>query len=158
MQADQGHKKIRLPLQVYAEPGTVWHITICTHGRVAAFGDNSFAAEICDQIGWYGRKYGVTIHAYCLMPDHLHAIAQVHANCLLSMLGAFKSFTTRLWWRNGGAGPLWQKSFHDHGIRQIDDFDAAVQYLFENPQRAGLVDEWSMYPWRGGAYITGDEM
>ncbi len=47
----------------------------------------------------------------------------------------------------------WQHQPHDHVLREEERergaFQAAAQYVFENPIRAGLVDEWRAYPYVG---------
>ena len=144
-------KKIRLPIEAYSEPGSVWHVTMCAIDRLNSFSNNALAESMCTQVLWYGHRYNVMMHAYCVVPDHLHLIAQVNDQSLIKMLGAFKSFTTRIWWKQGGEGQLWQESFYDHGIRRVEDFDEAVGYLLNNPVRAGLVSDQAEYPWRGGA-------
>ena len=157
MNTQPRHKKIRLPLEAYAEPGSTWHVTMCTIDRVPAFRDLELAADTCAQVQGYGERYRTILHAWCLMPDHLHMIAQGTDQSLLKMLGAFKSFTTKRSWNYGRSGPLWQESFYDHGIRQVEDFDETVRYLLDNPTRASLVAEASEYPWRGGAVLSGYE-
>ncbi|MDQ2683152.1 MAG: transposase, partial [Chloroflexota bacterium] len=124
-------KKIRLPRSAYEEPGTVWHVTIGTHERQRFFVEARVAEMVCTQVEWYGERYDLFVPAYCLMPDHLHLIAQVGSKDLIVALNAFKSWTTRQAWELGISGQIWQSSFHDHGLRQLDDFDSAAKYLFQ---------------------------
>ena len=70
------------------------------------------------------QRNGITLHLYCLMPDHLHLIVQLTSSNLLGMVSEFKSISTRVWWSHGGKGRLWQPSFYDHGIREAEDFEA----------------------------------
>ena len=83
-------------------------------------------------------------------------ICQTGDQDLVKMLGTFKSFTTKQSWKLGRSGPMWQDSFHDHGIRQIEDFDGMARYVFANPERAGLCDDDGDYPWRGGALFENE--
>lgn len=39
----------------------------------------------------------------------------------------------------------WQKSFHDHIIRDEEDFFNHRMYIFTNPQRHGLKKDWRTY-------------
>jgi REP element-mobilizing transposase RayT len=151
------YKNIRLPLEAYAEPGSTWHVTICTVDRRPIFTNPTLARFLCNQIGRYGTRYHILVHAYCLMPDHLHFIGQVNDQSLITMLNAFKSFTTTQSWSHGHTGLLWQESFHDHGIRQLQDFEETARYLLDNPARVGLVADSDTYPWRGGVLLTGYE-
>jgi REP element-mobilizing transposase RayT len=128
---------------------------ICTVDRQPTFTNPALARFVCEQVMWYGNRYHLLVHAYCLMPDHLHLIAQVADQSLIKALGAFKSFTTTRSWKHGHIGPLWQDSFYDHGIREVEDFDETARYLLDNPARLGLVADSNDYPWRGGALLTG---
>ncbi|MEO1036249.1 MAG: hypothetical protein AAFX44_11900, partial [Pseudomonadota bacterium] len=44
-----------------------------------------------------------------------------------------------------GVSPVWQRGFHDYGIRDTADHLACVRYVIENPVRAGLVAHPSDY-------------
>jgi hypothetical protein len=57
----------------------------------------------------------VNLLAACLMPDHLHLIAQVANEDLLRWLGRFKSYTTQL------SGTRSTRSCHDPGITHPED-------------------------------------
>ncbi len=47
----------------------------------------------------------------------------------------------------GRKGRVWQAKSFDHVLRSSEGLDAKIQYLIENPVRAGLVQEWKQYPW-----------
>ena len=49
----------------------------------------------------------------------------------------FKSLTTRRWnqWNGTQGRPLWQTSYHDHIIRDDNDFLNHWSYLNNNPAR-----------------------
>jgi REP element-mobilizing transposase RayT len=82
-------------------------------------------------------------------------LIEVRSVGLLKVIGRAKSATTRVWWTRGGINALWQESFHDHGIREQQDFDATVNYVLNNPVDAGLVEEWESYLLIGGALVSG---
>ena len=44
---------------------------------------------------------------------------------------------------------LWQQSFYDHALRKAEDVLDVAAYIFENPVRAGIVDDPADYPWSG---------
>lgn len=92
------------------------------------------------------------------MPDHAHCVIQItsHGAGLIDVVRDVTSWTTRVWWKHGGQGAMWQRSFHDHGLRTMRDYDQALTYLLHNPERAVLVDDWSEYPLIGGKAIEGE--
>ncbi len=91
------------------------------------------------------------------MPDHMHILVEVKSVGPVHLIRRTKSFSTRLWWKHGGNGPLWQESLYDHGVRDIPDFEAIATYIFNNPVEAGLVTEREAYPLFGGTMIVREE-
>jgi putative transposase len=149
-------KKIRLPLGAYADPGSMWHVTLCTDSNVPTLLTAEIAPFICEQIEWYAATYDLNLVAYVVMPDHLHFVASVGDRNLVSMIDAFKSWTSKGVRVFGITSPLWQPSFHDRGLRQTDDVDAVVTYLYDNPVRAGLIGDQTSWPWMGGSALRPD--
>jgi REP element-mobilizing transposase RayT len=150
-------KRIRLPEQAYWDQGSTWHVTISTADRsTKAFVHSALAEAVVAAIIEQCAATGTILHAYCLMPDHCHLILQVTGAGLVETIADLKSRTTRVWWAHGGRGTLWQRSFHDHGLRTPRDFEETVRYLLENPVRAGLVDDWTTYPFSGGLDVSKD--
>jgi REP-associated tyrosine transposase len=152
-------KRIRLPAPAYLEAGSIWHVTVATHRFVyPPFLDPAFALEIADTITVRITKWGGLPHLFCLMPDHVHLIFEVRGKGLTDLVRDFKSVTTRVWWGHGGHGSLWQRSFHDRGLRSLDQIEAAVAYILMNPVKAGFVENWDDYPWIAGEILRDDEL
>ena len=146
-------KPIRLPDAAYAVPGSAWLITIGTAGRIPAFTDPALADAVTSLIETRCTVMGSSLEAYCLMPDHLHLLLHVTEGNLTDIVRDIKSRTTRLWWQHGGTGTLWQRSFHDRGLRTANAYDDTLTYLLNNPVRAGLVTDWTDYPFLGGIAV-----
>ncbi|MGH2609532.1 MAG: transposase [Tepidiformaceae bacterium] len=141
-------KKHRLPLEAYAERDRVFHFTVD-----AAIGEQPFTNRwLSDQI-WRNldgqRKTGrVVLYAACLMPDHLHLVLSAGNESIITWLQAFKSYTTRFWWKTGRRGSLWQDSSWDRAVRTSrGDFGKVIAYVTRNPVAGGLVEEWDRWPW-----------
>ncbi len=92
-----------------------------------------------------GDRYEIV--AWCIMPNHVHVIVRpLGENQLSEILHSWKSFTAkeanRILRRTG---QFWQEEYYDHLIRDEEEFNAEVQYVLDNPLKAGLKD----WPWRG---------
>ena len=105
-------------------------------------------------------KYKIIIDAYVIMPDHVHMVIFVEdyrgtldminphgtsnmkkhhgtsgspspTNAVIPrLISVFKRFT------NKSAGfDLWQRSYHDHVIRDEQDYLNICQYIADNPMR-----------------------
>ena len=128
----------------------VYFITIVAVERRKVFLDKRLAAAtvqcLCDLRGRVNFK----LYVYCLMPDHLHALIGLSepGQSLGGICGAFKSLSTRAYWR-WYEGKLWQRQFFDHIIRNEEDFFETVEYIKQNPVRKHLVEEWEQWPYTG---------
>ena len=49
----------------------------------------------------------------------------------------------------------WQSGFHDHALRTEEDVRNVARYVIANPQRAGLVEHVSDYPWWDARWLEG---
>jgi putative transposase len=115
------------------------------------FVDENLAREVIASLHWLRENRNVRLYAYSLMPDHLHLLLQLPSTTsgLSATIGAMKRFTTQRSRRLGHQGQLWQTSYHDRIVRRADDGAAMALYIVRNPERAGLVKDWSDYPWNG---------
>ena len=94
----------------------------------------------------YAVRYGLEIWAYCLMPNHIHVIAVLHAELALARtygLGHMR-YTQYINRRDQRIGHLWQGRFF---AAPLDDdyLSRAIRYIELNPVRAQLVarpEDW----------------
>src|SRR5690606_27527071 len=90
-----------------------------------------------------GSRYRLI--GWCIMPNHVHLVLQTHpADDLLCVLHSLKQYTARQanqWLRR--AGSFWQSESYDHLVRDEKDLENQVQYVRNNPVKAGL-ENW---PW-----------
>jgi REP element-mobilizing transposase RayT len=122
-------KRIRLPAGSYREPGSAWLVTMGCEGRVRAFEDAAFAAAFAGLLVERCAALRIGLDLYCLMPNHAHVIIQVNdpATGVVDLFQDIKGRSTRLWWAHGGSGSLWQRSFHDRGLRDAAAYEDAVR-------------------------------
>jgi REP element-mobilizing transposase RayT len=82
------------------------------------------------------------IHAWCIMPNHVHVIVQpLPGNKLSAILHSWKSFTSKEANKLlGREGAFWQVEYYDHLIRDENDYANQVTYVLNNPAKAGLTD------------------
>jgi putative transposase len=139
----QFHRRhIRLPLERYADMGTVWHVTLTAHRRRSVLANAAFAAELVSSLETACHNAGAQLLMYCLMPDHVHALIQIEETDLISIIRNFKSFSTKIWWKHGEAGKLWQRSAYDRGVRVPESMNELLGYIFENPAGIGDIEAW----------------
>jgi REP element-mobilizing transposase RayT len=87
-----------------------------------------------------GARY--RLHAWCVMPNHVHTVVQPLSEFELSdIVHSWKSLTAPE--ANsllGRTGPFWQAEPYDHLVRDENDLRRQVEYVLANPARAGLKD------------------
>jgi len=81
---------------------------------------------------------------FVLMPDHVHMIISLMPGDSLSkIVGDWKSCMSTQY------KIQWQSNFHDHRIRHDESLFEKAEYIFQNPVRAGLCNEYQdwQYLW-----------
>lgn len=107
-------------------------------------------------IRFHGVRY--TLYAWCVMPNHVHVLFQPLEGWTMSKIVAtWKSYTGRRiseWRKRAGQAfrgrvpgepGVWQREYFDRYIRDAGHYANAVDYIHENPAKAGLVgsaEEW----------------
>ena len=85
-----------------------------------------------------GTRY--VLHAWCIMPNHVHVITEPLAGWELSnIVHSWKSYTANIINRLlGRKGQLWQHEPYDHIIRSEREYRELIEYVWNNPDKAGL--------------------
>jgi REP element-mobilizing transposase RayT len=147
----QPAQNARLAPGVYTTIGQPVFLAVRAIGKLKPFTHPVFADIFVECLLAQRLKSGCEVVAYCVMPDHFHAIvasAQTGASSLLygDRLKGWSGYCLR---KAGWKGPLWQPRSYDHAIRQDEDLRQIVEYTLHNPVRAGLVKMPEEYLWSG---------
>ena len=116
-----------------------YFLTICTLERRTVFDDQNHAESALDQLLRAAADYQFEIIAYCLMPNHLHALVRglvddADFRRFVSMYKQRSSFRYR---KSANAG-LWQEGYFDNVRREDEDVTGVAAYIVANPVRAAL--------------------
>jgi putative transposase len=96
----------------------------------------------------HGKWY--SLFAIVVMPDHVHVLLKPNDGITLSRITkGVKGVTARLINQaRHSRGSIWQDESWDRIIRNQEEFDEKLQYMLENPVKAGLVeDPWGYDGW-----------
>jgi REP element-mobilizing transposase RayT len=90
-----------------------------------------------------GERY--TLHAWCVMPTHVHIVVEpAHDHQLQKIVHSWKSFTShRINEMLERKGKLWRHEAYDHIIRSEKEYRFQLSYVLYNPAKAGLKN----WPW-----------
>ena len=84
---------------------------------------------------------GITVLKYVIMPNHVHILVRIDTNIntiqkspanelIPRFVGVFKRFCHR-----DIGKKIFQRSYHDHVIRDENDLIGAINYIENNPYR-----------------------
>ena len=153
-------KPTRLKDYDYSSEGA-YFITICTHNRKNLFSNivgaihespesnlNSKGKIVDFYINKLNTRFEITIDKYIVMPNHIHLIAIIQntqrsirestlqKRALISKsIGYLKMNVSRDIHKKGYSDKIWQRSFHDHIIRDHNDYLKIWNYIDTNPQK-----------------------
>jgi REP element-mobilizing transposase RayT len=148
-------KRNRLKDHDYSRSGA-YFVTICTKNKQNIL-SNIVGGDVLDapsrvklsQYGQIANKYinklndfydHITVTHYVIMPNHIHFILFVFENgasrtspptqhsMTSRFVSTFKRFCNKEYGHN-----IWQRSFHDHIIRDKKSYEKIAKYISENP-------------------------
>jgi len=129
-------------------PGFPHHVTQRGNRRQETFfSDKDYRAYLDLMAEWCGQ-HGVSVWAYCLMPNHVHMVVVPDSeDGLRRAIGeAHRRYTLHVNSRQGWRGHLWQGRFASVVLDEAHLL-SAVRYVERNPVRAGLVTAAEKWPW-----------
>ena len=140
----------------------LYFVTPVIKNKIHFFGKVSNGKMITNKFGkiakkqwyWLAEQYPyVILHAFVAMPDHIHGIIEINRNnifnvgtgrdpslqikikSLSQLIGAYKTTASKQIHLIGGKNFAWQRSFHDHIIRNDADYHRISHYIKMNPQK-----------------------
>ena len=116
-----------------------WNTVGATIGRPQDVPLTSYGKIVNDAINNIPKSYPqISVDYYAIMPNHIHLILQIYsedkngrpmvAPTISRVVGQLKGYVTKQI-----KEAVWQKSFHDHIIRNRDDYQEISRYIYENP-------------------------
>jgi putative transposase len=98
------------------------------------------AELFCRTLFRYRDEGRLLLHAFVVMPNHVHLLLTVPEALTLERVmqftkGGFSHDASKL---VGTHGPIWQKSFVDRRARDAAECVRFIDYIHQNPVRAGL--------------------
>ena len=124
-----------------------YFLTTSVAGRQPIFTDRECAIIVLDTVRWLRDASRFFVDAAVVMPDHLHLAGQLGESTLANVMHTLKSYSANRLASRGVGAPIWQRGYHDHALRDDEDYEVRIRYLLDNPKRAGLVQRVEDYPY-----------
>ena len=153
--------------------GGTYFVTFAVVDWIDLFTRRAYAEFLLENLAFCRANKGLELFAYVIMPSHVHLIAAAKTGHLSSILRDFKTYTSKqlvnmirenpeesrkewilqLFHRHGQRNPMntnnqvWQNTNHPIGIFADDVYHHKLEYMMNNPVRAGLCTNQESYTW-----------
>ncbi|HEX5682437.1 MAG TPA: transposase [Ideonella sp.] len=138
-------------------PGHPHHLLIRGNNRQPVFVDDDDRKRLLRQLGDALCEHPVTLHAYVLMPDHLHLLAtpadEGSLARLMQSLG--RRYVASFNARHRRSGTLWEGRYRAHVVGGADNVLRCMRFIELNPQRSGLASGLHEGGWSSLAHHLG---
>jgi putative transposase len=130
-------------------PDVPVHIVQRGHDRADCFLEEADYRAYLDALRMYATRFDCTVHAYCLMTNHVHLLLTPHEStgCAQLMNHVAQRYSKRVNARQGRSGTLWESRFYSGLVTTGRYALACYRYIELNPVRAGLVKHPADYRW-----------
>jgi putative transposase len=138
-------------------PGLPHHLIQRGNNRQPVFVDEVDCGRYLADLAGLAAAHGLAIHAYVLMPNHVHLLATPSAGETLarSMQALGRRYVRWFNTRHRRTGTLWEGRFRSTVVEADRYLLACMRYIEMNPVRAGLADEPAGYRWSSHAHHVG---
>jgi putative transposase len=133
------------PTRLISPPGT-YFVTFSTFQRARLFVVESYARLFLKTLYAYRRQGRFQLHAFVLMPDHVHLLHTPARDVTLERaIQLIKGGYSHAVGIEISRREIWQKGFTDHRIRDAQDFAGHLLYIHQNPVMGKLVGSAAEY-------------
>src|SRR3989338_3769919 len=129
--------------------GAVYHVTARGDNRERIFADDVDRQQYLVLLRRYKASLRFTLHAYALMPNHLHLIVEPAPGTTISRIMQCVTISHTRYFnrRHGRVGHVFQGRFHSRLIEKESYLLVASRYVHLNPERAKLAARPGDYVW-----------
>lgn len=137
-------------------PGQPHHLLVRGNNRQTIFEDDEDRRCLLAHLGGGLREHGVAMHAYVLMPNHLHLLATPATEGALGRVvqGLGRRYVGSFNRRHGRSGTLWEGRYRAHMVGP-DVVLRCMRFIELNPQRNGLAVALLDHGWSSIAHHLG---
>ena len=138
-------------------PGTALHVRQRGHNRGQCFFCDDDYRLYLRLLGHFSREHGCSVHAYCLMTNHVHLLVTPRDElaCALMMKFLAQCYTQHVNRAQDRTGSVWEGRFRSCLVTSDRYALACYRYVELNPVSAGMVRHARDYPW--SSYRTNAE-
>ncbi len=138
-------------------PGLPHHLIQRGNNRQAIFLDEVDCSRYLAALAELAAEHELLVHAYVLMPNHVHLLATPAARDTLShvMQALGRRYVRQFNDRHQRTGTLWEGRYRSTVVDTGRYLFACMRYIELNPVRADLVAEPAQYRWSSHSHYCG---
>jgi REP element-mobilizing transposase RayT len=122
------------------------------------FAGNKHKSRFLDYLADSAKRMKIRIFAYCIMDNHYHLVLENSSGRMSDFLkllnGQYGMYYRKM---EGGQGYVFQSRFRSTLIENDGYLIKSVEYLLQNPVRAGIVYRAENYPWSSAQYYFSNQ-
>lgn len=141
-----------------------YFITCTVHQWIDVFTKEVYKEILLDSIRHCQENKGLQVYGWVLMTNHIHMIISSNKNKLTDIIRDFKKYTATkivdaiannatesrknwlLWLlKNDNEINFWQEGYHGEEIFTFEFFETKLNYMHQNPVKAGIVEKEEEY-------------
>jgi putative transposase len=137
-------------------PGQAMHVLVRGNNREILFHEPADYTVYLDWLRTAATQFSVAVHAYALMPNHVHLLlspkeSESLAKLMQSLGRRYAQFFNQ---KHGRTGTIWEGRYRS-SIIDPDYILRCQRYIELNPVRSGLESRLADYPWTSYASHIG---
>jgi len=146
------------------DQGAVHFVTFTVHQWADVFTRQVYVDELLSSIQYCQAHKGLEVYAWVVMSNHIHMIVRARHENLSDVIRDLKKFTSKRIYRAIAENPsesrkewllkvlshngsiwFWEEGYHGEEIFDMAFYDSKVNYIHQNPVRAGIVEKEEEY-------------
>lgn len=144
---------------IIRDPGAVHFVTFTVHQWVDVFTRTTYSELLLGSLEFCQKNKGLEIFAWVIMSNHCHLILRAKNEDLSDIIRDLKKFTAKAIFKAIQENKLesrkkwlemtltfenqiwfWKKGYHGEEIYSMPFYQSKMNYIHQNPVRAGIVE------------------
>lgn len=138
-------------------PDVPVHIVHRGHSREPVFFEDQDYATYAHWVREGSRRYGIAVHAFVLMTNHVHLLVTPKEAQGVSRLMQYvgRRYVPYINYKYGKSGTLWEGRFKASLVQAETYLMSTMRYIEMNPVRANMVESPGHYRWSSFVHNAG---